>query len=52
MQPADVVSDGTVLVVATRVGAVRLIDNVSFWSSGERIVTDRGVRLDIPSMLY
>lgn len=40
------------LAVAGRVGAVRLIDNVHFDTSGEGPVADVGVRLTGPSLLY
>lgn len=40
------------LAVAARVGGTRLIDNVHIDSAGDRWVTDLGVRLEGPSILY
>jgi pantoate--beta-alanine ligase len=40
------------LAVAARVGRTRLIDNVHIDSAGDRWVTDLGIRLDGPSVLY
>lgn len=51
MEPLDAVGPDTVLVVAARVGTVRLIDNVSFWALEDRLIADRGTTLNGPSML-
>lgn len=40
------------LAVAAVVGSTRLIDNVHLDQSGGRVVADRGIRLDTPSILY
>ena len=40
------------LAVAARVGGTRLIDNVHIDSAGDHWVTDLGVRLEGPSILY
>ena len=48
----DIVSGGTFLALAARVGGVRLIDNIHVDEIDERLVADRGVRIAETSMLY
>jgi len=40
------------LAVAAVVGSTRLIDNVHLDVGGDRFIADRGIRLDVPSILY
>jgi hypothetical protein len=40
------------LAVASRVGKVRLIDNIAFDVVAGEVVADRGLRLEHPSLLY
>lgn len=51
-QPLAELDRPAFLAVAARVGGVRLIDNVAFDLVGGRVLADRGVRLDRPSVLY
>lgn len=46
--PQDVLDRDCFLAVAARVGTARLIDNVHI----DAMVSDRGIRLDTPSILY
>lgn len=52
VQPLDRLSPPAFLAIAARVGQVRLIDSLWFDASEAGPVSDRGVRLDEPSILY
>lgn len=52
VRPLDAVTEPAFLAVAARVGAARLIDNIHIDLVDGRLVADRGVRLDHPSVLY
>lgn len=50
-QPLEGLTTDAFLAVAAVVGETRLIDNIAFSVDGDRVVVDRGVRLDRPSVL-
>ena len=52
VEPAPSLVEDSFLAVAARVGSIRLIDNVHFDVAGDRVVADRGILLDEPSVLY
>ena len=51
MRPIPEISGESVLVVAASIGSIRLIDNISISAAGDRLIVDRGRRLDRPSMM-
>ena len=51
MQPILQISGESVLVVAASLGSIRLVDNIWISSVGDRLIADRGQRLDGLSMM-
>ena len=52
MQPVEAIDEPAVVAVAAHVGPVRLIDNIHIDFIEGRVVVDRGIRLDRPSVLF